>query len=527
MFVSVPPITVVDPEWTKRGIGFEVSTVNSSRDYLNVNSSTVARIMVPIAHSSATINTFLYQDYTVQRSLVTSAIQSVRAIYTTAVLVRTSSSTTNFGNWWRIAMLFQAHSSLTSKTDALHVRLQTDSYANNVLTSSISTGKFSPPIYVAGLQIAPAKTSQTWPPDYLSTVIPDTPIPVNPVYTQTTFQRFSFNSAATSLGNQFMRFAESVGSLVRVFEDGSEWRLDARDQRSGRYVFTGGTPNQGRFMNFLPLTNVTASTARVTFIAGDIWTEGKSTRDNNMDPPESAENLLLQYSTNNSTWITALTVWSGANNWGTTNATNVARTTSVTYTTSVASTLYWRLAQTTHGALAQDEYAILGFETDTNLGTDASYGRFIDLQLREYVQFIDRTTVLANFGPELVYTTKHAQAYQPGIFDTLTRRVTSFLTPTGPGQMADLPVMQDDPITAAYYYRTLPQFDQSSSDTIILDQVVLANLQFRTVEDFPGDLDPFGNINTLESRGQLRMTDYVADIEYLESDYVGVTRSIS
>ena len=41
-----------------------------------------------------------------------------------------------------------------------------------------------------------------------------------------------------------------------------------------------------------------------------------------------------------------------------------------------------------------------------------------------------------------------------------------------------------------------------------------------------GDLDPFGNINTMVSNGSLRMTDYV-DIEYLENDYVGASRSFS
>lgn len=41
-----------------------------------------------------------------------------------------------------------------------------------------------------------------------------------------------------------------------------------------------------------------------------------------------------------------------------------------------------------------------------------------------------------------------------------------------------------------------------------------------------GDLDPFGNINTLDSRGILRMTNY-ADIEYLAEDYVGESRSFT
>ena len=42
-----------------------------------------------------------------------------------------------------------------------------------------------------------------------------------------------------------------------------------------------------------------------------------------------------------------------------------------------------------------------------------------------------------------------------------------------------------------------------------------------------GDLDPFGNINTLINRGTLRITNYVEDIDYFESDYIGESRTIS
>jgi hypothetical protein len=44
--------------------------------------------------------------------------------------------------------------------------------------------------------------------------------------------------------------------------------------------------------------------------------------------------------------------------------------------------------------------------------------------------------------------------------------------------------------------------------------------------DYPGDLDLNGNINTVASNGNLRMTDY-ADIDYFEDDFVGEKRSFT
>jgi hypothetical protein len=51
-------------------------------------------------------------------------------------------------------------------------------------------------------------------------------------------------------------------------------------------------------------------------------------------------------------------------------------------------------------------------------------------------------------------------------------------------------------------------------------------LRGRLFTDMSGDLDPLGNINTMVSLGTLRMTSYV-DIDYLESDYVGESRSFT
>ena len=63
-------------------------------------------------------------------------------------------------------------------------------------------------------------------------------------------------------------------------------------------------------------------------------------------------------------------------------------------------------------------------------------------------------------------------------------------------------------------------------DLLATDDIIISNLLFRSAADLSGDLDPFGNINTMVSNGSLRMTDYV-DIEYLENDYVGESRSFS
>jgi hypothetical protein len=64
-------------------------------------------------------------------------------------------------------------------------------------------------------------------------------------------------------------------------------------------------------------------------------------------------------------------------------------------------------------------------------------------------------------------------------------------------------------------------------DLLASDAVMISNLLFRGLDSaIQGDLDPFGNINTMVSNGSLRMTDYV-DIEYLENDYVGESRSFS
>jgi hypothetical protein len=56
------------------------------------------------------------------------------------------------------------------------------------------------------------------------------------------------------------------------------------------------------------------------------------------------------------------------------------------------------------------------------------------------------------------------------------------------------------------------------------DQPALTSTKLLT--DLSGDLDRFGNINTLDSHGILRMTNY-ADLAYFAEDYVGESRSFT
>jgi hypothetical protein len=63
------------------------------------------------------------------------------------------------------------------------------------------------------------------------------------------------------------------------------------------------------------------------------------------------------------------------------------------------------------------------------------------------------------------------------------------------------------------------------SDTTIAQDGLSRYLQ-KTLTDKSGDLDPFGNINTLDSHGILRMTSYT-DIDYFTDDYVGESRSFT
>jgi hypothetical protein len=62
---------------------------------------------------------------------------------------------------------------------------------------------------------------------------------------------------------------------------------------------------------------------------------------------------------------------------------------------------------------------------------------------------------------------------------------------------------------------------------LITDEVQVTPGRVIGIIDPVGDLDPLNNINTLISRGSLRITNYVEEIDYFESDYVGESRIIS
>ena len=80
-------------------------------------------------------------------------------------------------------------------------------------------------------------------------------------------------------------------------------------------------------------------------------------------------------------------------------------------------------------------------------------------------------------------------------------------------------------ILGNFYYPPLKvdPFDE----LFITDSIIVTPGRLVSFDDRPEDLDPFGNINTLISRGTLRITNYVDDIDYFASDYIGETRIIS
>ena len=67
-----------------------------------------------------------------------------------------------------------------------------------------------------------------------------------------------------------------------------------------------------------------------------------------------------------------------------------------------------------------------------------------------------------------------------------------------------------------------PKVDSTEITDLLVINVVFPVRAF----DYPGDLDLNGNINTVASNGNLRMTDY-ADIDYFEDDFVGEKRSFT
>jgi hypothetical protein len=94
--------------------------------------------------------------------------------------------------------------------------------------------------------------------------------------------------------------------------------------------------------------------------------------------------------------------------------------------------------------------------------------------------------------------------------------VTTFRLNNGSGQMFESLVIPDPAIlsTGSVKYDV-----QQSQDLLIIGSV-------KALPENSGDLDPFGNINTVASIGKIRMTNYV-DIDYFSDDYVGDQRSFT
>ena len=87
---------------------------------------------------------------------------------------------------------------------------------------------------------------------------------------------------------------------------------------------------------------------------------------------------------------------------------------------------------------------------------------------------------------------------------------------------------EDQPILGQYEGNFRYALTQGTKFESLLasDLATVSIILIRSAEDQSGDLDGFGNINTMVSNGSLRMTDY-ADIDYIAEDYIGESRSFT
>ncbi len=111
--------------------------------------------------------------------------------------------------------------------------------------------------------------------------------------------------------------------------------------------------------------------------------------------------------------------------------------------------------------------------------------------------------------------------YFVSLLDRGTVRMTSY---------ADIEYFAEDYIGESRilgnFYR--PPIKRDIDDLLLItDSTVVIPGRVIGFTETMGDLDPLNNINTLISRGTLRITNYVADIDYFEFDYVGESRIIS
>jgi hypothetical protein len=215
---------------------------------------------------------------------------------------------------------------------------------------------------------------------------------------------------------------------------------------------------------------------------------GQGTSNNNGgESPDSGEDLLLQYlSSNGTTWVTHTTI-ANAND-----VTSTWRATSIVI--SVLASKFRILSTGTTGSF--DHYGVAEVSLSTSLpygGIESTpiYGSSVSVG--EIIKDVDLLMARGVAG-SVDLKTKDAVQSVPGVY------LQSSVTVTRTSR-------DRDEVGVVDLFRRVYGTQQQPAEN-------------------SGDLDPFGNINTMVSNGSLRMTDYV-DIEYLENDYVGASRSFS
>ena len=217
---------------------------------------------------------------------------------------------------------------------------------------------------------------------------------------------------------------------------------------------------------------------------------------NGGDATEASDNLILDFLSSNGTWIQWTVVHAG-NDTGSANSwvqTSITRT--------FAEPAKFRFRNTALGGFNIDNYGV------TNVEVYQAPGDIVP-------------TPYGTYGSIPIYGGNVEVSEVAKDVDLLMAR--------GVAGSVDLKTQDAVQSVPNVYLQSSVTVTRTSRDR---DEVGVVDLfrrvygtQQRLAEN-SGDLDPFGNINTMVSNGSLRMTDYV-DIEYLENDYVGASRSFS
>jgi hypothetical protein len=217
---------------------------------------------------------------------------------------------------------------------------------------------------------------------------------------------------------------------------------------------------------------------------------------NGGDATEASDNLILDFLSSNGTWIQWTVVHAG-NDTGSANSwvqTSITRT--------FAEPAKFRFRNTALGGFNIDNYGV------TNVEVYQAPGDIVP-------------TPYGTYGSIPIYGGNVEVSEVAKDVDLLMAR--------GVAGSVDLKTQDAVQSVPNVYLQSSVTVTRTSRDRDEVGAVDLFRRVYGTQQqpaENSGDLDPFGNINTMVSNGSLRMTDYV-DIEYLENDYVGASRSFS